>query len=96
MSNPLIEEKDPVLLRVVYTVLFYFVYHLAELVLIAITVTQTLFVVFSGESQPDIKRFSAQFAEFLRQMAAYMTWATEQKPYPFIEWPREAIEQKEE
>lgn len=96
MNNHLIEEKDPILLRIVYTVLFYCIFYIAELAVIVIVVAQTLFVAFSGSPQPDMKNFSLQLSTYLRQVVNYMTWATDRKPYPFVEWPRDTDAQKEE
>lgn len=96
MNSPLIEQKDPLLLRIVYTVLFYCIFYLAELAVAIIAILQTGFVALSGAPQADIKRFSIQLAVYLRQVVAYMTWSTDSKPYPFVEWPRDSIEQKQE
>ncbi len=96
MNSPLIEQKDPLLLRIVYTVLFYCIFYLAEIAVAIIAIVQTVFVALSGAPQADIKRFSTQLAEYLKQVSAYMTWATDNKPYPFVEWPHDANEQKQE
>lgn len=96
MNNPIIEQKDPILLRIVYTILFYCIFYLAELVVLVIAIIQTGFVLLSGAPQPDLKGFSVQLSVYLRQVVAYMTWATDNKPYPFVEWPRDVIEQKQE
>lgn len=96
MNGPIIEQKDPLLLRIVYTVFFYCIFYLAELAVAIIAILQAVFVALSGAPQPDVKNFSLQLAAYLRQVVAYMTWATDNKPYPFVEWPRDASEQKEE
>lgn len=96
MNNPLIEQKDPILLRIVYTILFYCIFYLAELAVVIIAIIQTCYVVLSGAPQADIKNFSMQLSTYLRQLVSYMTWATDKKPYPFVEWPRNASEQKQE
>lgn len=95
MNSPIIEQKDPILLRIVYTVLFYCIFYLAELAVLVIAIVQTGFVLLSGTPQPDMQSFSAQLAVYLRQVVSYMTWATDNKPYPFVEWPRETIEQEQ-
>lgn len=96
MNSPLIEQKDPLLLRIIYTVFFYCIFYLAEIAVGIIAVVQTVFVALSGDSQPDIKRFSVQLSEYLKQVVAYMTWGTDKKPYPFVEWPQDRVEQKQE
>lgn len=96
MNNPLIEQKDPLLLRIVYTVLFYCIFYLAEMAIAVIAIIQTIFVALSGAPQPDIRNFSAQLAIYLQQVVAYMTWASDKKPYPFVEWPRDASSQQKQ
>lgn len=89
MNNDyLVEEKDPLVLRIAYTVFFYVVLRLLDLAVAAIAVIQGVFVLTGSKPQPDLARFAAALSRYVGQVAAYMTWTTDQKPYPFAEWPR--------
>ncbi|CBL45173.1 Hypothetical protein HDN1F_15900 [gamma proteobacterium HdN1] len=87
MQQPLIERNDPVVLRIAYAFVFYFVFCFAELVVAAIALIQLAVVLLSGAPQADLKGFARQLAVYLQQVVAYVTWGSDQKPYPFMEWP---------
>lgn len=88
-DQDLVEEKDPVLLRIVYTVLLYIVLRLLDIAVAAIAVIQGCCVLAGGQPQADLARFAVSLSRYIGQVAAYMTWTTDVKPYPFSEWPRE-------
>lgn len=87
MSPNLIEEKDPLLLRLVYIVAYYIVLRFVDVVVAGIAIVQIVCVAVSGQKQEDLARFSGQLAEFIRQVIDYSTWRSDRKPYPFLEWP---------
>ena len=35
-------------------------------------------------------RFGANLAEFIRQIGRYLTFASDERPFPFADWPKGA------
>ncbi len=81
------EGKEPLLLKVVYMVLFYFVFIILGYILIALGVVQLIVKLLSGNPQADLQRFGGQLGQYAAQLIHYIAMQTEQKPYPFSDWP---------
>jgi hypothetical protein len=90
-NDDLVEEKDPVVLRIAYTVMFYVVLRLLDIAIAVIAVVQGVYVLTGHSPQADLARFAGALSRYVGQVAAYMTWTTDQKPYPFAEWPRKPV-----
>lgn len=87
-SNDLpVNDEDPILLRLVYAILFYFIYVWSRLVVGGVAVIQFLHVLLAQEPQPDLVKFSRSLNRFISQLIAYLTWTSHQKPFPFSDWP---------
>ena len=81
------KDEDPILLRLLYAILFYFLYAWSRLVVAGIAVIQFLHVLLAQEPQPDLQKFSRSLNRFISQAIAYLTWSSHQKPFPFTDWP---------
>ncbi len=75
-------------MRLVYMILFAIVLNLAELVVAFVAVVQFLFKLFSGEVNQQLAEFGDGLATYFRQMIAFLTFHTEDKPFPFAPWPQ--------
>ncbi len=75
-------------MRLVYMILFGIVLNLAELVVAFVAVIQFLFKLFSGEVNQQLAEFGDGLATYFRQMIAFLTFRTEDKPFPFAPWPQ--------
>ena len=91
MNNLEKDEVDPVWLRVIYTLLFYFVFWLSEFVLIGLAVVQLCHVILAGKPQKDLRSFGGNMALFIRQLIDYMVWSSDEKPFPFSDWPEAKV-----
>lgn len=80
-------KRGSVWLRLVYMVLFAVIYSLAEVVLGAVIVLQFIFVLVTTERNPRLLGFGASLSRFLYQIFLYLTFNSEQRPFPFDEWP---------
>lgn len=82
--------------RALFMILFGIIYSVAEVVLWAVVVIQFLFVLFSGEKNERLLRFGKELSAFLYQVFLYLTFNTEEKPFPFADWPKEESQALEE
>lgn len=84
-----IDEADPLLLRLLYTLLFYVILALSRFVVLLVAVFQAIHTLVTGSPQTDLRRFGAALSQFLQQVVAYLTWSSDHKPFPFSDWPNE-------
>ena len=76
-------------LRLVYMVVFIVSFNVAELVTFAVAAFQFLTSLFTGQPNDRLTQFGQNLARYLQQIVTYLTFATEDKPFPFAPWPNE-------
>jgi hypothetical protein len=74
-------------LRLVFMLLFAVVFYISEIVLFAVAVLQFLWKLFTGEVNRRLTAFGANLGEFLRRVVLFLTFNTEDMPFPFSDWP---------
>ena len=74
-------------LRLVYTLLFGLAWQVTELLLLAIALLQLGFLLFTGAPHPGLSGFGGSLSHYARQIGRYVSQLTDQKPWPFVEWP---------
>ncbi|SDS12609.1 protein of unknown function [Halopseudomonas xinjiangensis] len=74
-------------LRLLYTLLFGVAWQVTELLLLAIALLQLGFLLFTGAPHARLTAFGTSLSQYARQIGRYVSQATEQKPWPFLEWP---------
>ena len=73
--------------RLLYILLFAFLYSIAELALFAVVVIQFLFVLFSGERNSRVQAFAGRLSAYLYQVIRYLAFISDRRPFPFDDWP---------
>ncbi len=81
-----VKDKDT-WLRFVYLVMFGIVFYLCSLLAFATSVFQFLSKLFSGSVFEGLTEFGDNLAAYLSQVIRYMTFASEDKPFPFAPLP---------
>ena len=76
--------------RLVHMILFVVVFNVAELVVAFVVVVQFAFKLITGEANQQLAEFGDGLAAFFRQMIAFLTFRTDDKPFPFAPWPQAA------
>lgn len=74
-------------LRLLFMFLFALVFYIAELLLFAIALLQFLFKVATGNPNARLTEFGEQLGRFVYQIVRFLTFNSEDKPFPFAEWP---------
>ena len=80
-------------LRLVFMIVLCMAYGVAEFVTFAVVVFQFLASLFTGKPNDQLARFGRNLARYFQQITVYMTFATEEKPFPFTPWPDEPYEE---
>ena len=74
--------------RLFFMIVFALIYSLSRLVIGAVVVIQFFYVLFTGETNDQLKTFGHSLAIYSYQMIDYLTFNTEDKPFPFEgSWP---------
>lgn len=79
--------KGSTWLRVLYMVLFGVAFYVAEIVMAVVAVVQLIAKLLSGASLARLDTFGGQLASYMRELAAFLTFASEDKPFPLSAWP---------
>ncbi len=73
--------------RLIYMVLFAVIYRIAEVVLFAVVVIQFLFKLLTGGANQQLRVAGQNLGAYIRDIILFLTFATEDRPYPFGPWP---------
>ena len=77
-------------IRGLFMLLFVVIYSIAEFVGGAIVLLQFVLMLLTGRANGRLRDFSARLAAFMYQITLYLTFNSEDKPYPFGPWPENA------
>lgn len=75
-------------LRLLYTFLFMLVWQGVEILLALLVIIQIIARLFTGNANDDAKAWGESASLYACQIGRYVTMASEQKPWPFMEWPK--------
>ena len=91
--DPELKEKvtaRPTWTRGLYILLFIIIYSVAEIVVYGVVVLQFLFTLFTGTCNTQLQTLGKNLSTFIYQVLMYITYNSEEKPYPFAPWPGDA------
>ena len=74
-------------LRFLFMALFVIIAFAASYVVLLLIIVQFVFALFSGNSDEKLRVFGASLSKYLFQILSFLTYNSEQKPYPFADWP---------
>jgi hypothetical protein len=74
-------------IRGLYMLIFAIIWRVAELVLVLVAVFQFGFRLFTGAANPRLASFGQDLATYAYQIVLFLTFRSEDKPFPFSSWP---------
>ena len=74
-------------MRGLFIVIFAVIYSITDILLTAVVVFQFLATLFTGETNVRLRAFGLSLAAFIYQIVAFMTFNSDEKPFPFGPWP---------
>ena len=83
-------------IRGLYILLFAILYGIAEIVLWAIVLYQFGSQLLAGHPNNRLLAFSRGLNAYIYQILQYISYRSDEKPYPFADWPAEGLEGEEE
>ena len=76
-------------MRLVYMILFAIAYSVAKLLMTVAVVFQFLFILITGGANEPLLRVGQNLTRYIADIIRFQTFNTEEKPFPFAEWPDE-------
>ena len=74
--------------RLVFMIVMALIFGLGVTVATIVVVLQFFWVLFTGETKKELASVGRQLGEYGKQIALYMTFNTEERPFPFDrDWP---------
>ena len=74
-------------LRVLFMALFLMIYWIAEMVIFLVIFLQWISTIVTGETNEQLKTFGQSLSTYIYQIMRYLTYNTEDKPFPLAAWP---------
>lgn len=74
-------------LRLLFMVLFLALWGISRVVVFAVVVVQFLWVLVGGKTSARLAVFGQSLATYSYQIVMYLTFNTEEQPFPFSDWP---------
>ncbi len=82
------KDKNPeIFSRIFYTVLFAFIGWMSLWVFAFVVLIQFGFLLITGQVNKNLKGFNQEVGLFIYDMIKYLSFQTNQKPFPFRDWP---------
>lgn len=81
--------------RIVLMLLLAIAFQLSGWLLFFTAVTQLIFLLATGQTNTRLVRFGRSLGAYLAQIARFETFATEALPFPFTDWPSDAMAGKD-
>ena len=79
--------RESTWMRLVYMVLFAVIFNIAEFVIVVVVVVQFLFKLFTGDVVPRLQELGQTLGTYVGWVIRFLTYNTEEMPYPFGPWP---------
>lgn len=87
-KNNRLQERESLILRLVWMLVFFFAWQLAELLLLLVVLAQVALRLLNGQVNTDLQAFGDSLSQYIAQIGRFGCFSTEQKPWPLSDWPR--------
>lgn len=73
-------------MRLVHMVVLAIAFNVSELVIAVTVLYQFLTTLFTGAPNDNARRLGSEFGAYVRAIVRYMTYDTEERPFPYAPW----------
>lgn len=81
------QGDNSIWIRGLYMLLFLLFYSVAEFVMMVVIIVQFGYRLFSDECQPRLLQLGGSVALYIYQVLQFLSFNSDEMPYPFKEWP---------
>lgn len=82
------EHPKADLARVVYMIMYLIIGKIISMILFVIAVGQLIYSWVSGTPNEKVLPFTESMAEYAKQIVLYVSFNTDEKPWPSADWPK--------
>ncbi len=82
------DSKNKIWLRGLFMVIIAVFFGFGQSLLALLAVVQFCWALFGGGPNPALRNFGVSLAEWLRQTARFQVFVSEDKPFPWADWPK--------
>lgn len=89
MSDDFVEnlKKPSAWLRILFMAGFVVALYVSGMILMVLMLAQILFSLLTGDDNPNLRRLGGSLAAYVAEILAFLTYNTQQKPFPFLAFP---------
>ena len=80
-------RRESIILRVLWMLAMLVVWQLAELLLAGLVLVQLVYRLVYGAPSLSLMNFGDSLSQYLAQIGRFGTFHSDQKPWPFADWP---------
>ena len=81
-------KSKSIWMRLLFMLVITFLYYVSRIIVGAVVVVQFFWVLFTGETNQKLQIFGKSLATYTNQIILYLTFNTEERPFPFdMDWP---------
>jgi hypothetical protein len=73
--------------RLLFMILFLALWSISRIVVLAVVILQFFWMLLSGQTNARLTAFGLSLATYSYQIITYLTYNTEEQPFPFADWP---------
>lgn len=77
-------------LRLIFMLLFAALLQIAGIVMWMLVILQFLFSLISGQDNRNLRQLGSSLSRYIYQTLKFLTYNSEEKPFPFSDWPSSA------
>lgn len=81
------EREKLGIVRALYILLYLIIGRFISMVLFVIAITQYIYYWLTGEPNEKILHFTEGLSEYAKQLVSYVGFNSDEKPWPFGDWP---------
>ncbi|MCL6414521.1 DUF4389 domain-containing protein [Aestuariirhabdus sp. Z084] len=74
-------------LRILFMLMFWVIMQVARLVVALVILVQLIFALITGSPNDNVLHFSKSLNCFIYQVLSFLTYNSDEKPFPFRDWP---------
>ncbi len=81
--------------RLIYMLLFAVLLYVASITVWVLVALQFLFALITGRDNANLRSLGGSISTYIYQALQFLTYSSEQKPFPFSDWPSAPSEKAE-
>ena len=89
-------QKNETWQRILYMIFFIIIYGVSKVLIFAVMLFQFITIVLTGKTNEQLLKFSQSLSTFIYQIMIFLTFVSEQRPFPFSAWPNGVTEKEDE